>query len=57
MLTARKYRNRASKLVILSIGSRLNPIGSAWARHFAVTGAVRIGDRPIPLKAEPIEET
>ena len=25
-------------------------------RHFAVTSAVRIGGRPIPLKAEPIEE-
>jgi len=31
--------------------------GPSQPRHFAITSAVQIGDRPIPLKAEPIEES
>ena len=46
-----KLVHKSRPLVIIAVFAALQP------RQSAVTGAVCSGDRPIPLKAEPIEET
>ena len=51
MLTARKYRNRASKLVILSIGSRRE--GNAFDLPVRARSATVLSLRPLCFSVEP----
>src|SRR6516162_9587470 len=50
MLTARKYRNRASKIVILSIGSRLKD--NAFDLRFRARLATVLSLRPLCFSVE-----